>query len=215
MKSVATGTVLALLLLTGCQTVNRHHNPYDPNETAPRVIGASSSPVSDYAKKILSNASQPHTDTAKIRKMELETQKEIEKLKAQKELEIARMKAEAERAKIMTEKELGLKQLQAKLEEIVGDRKMVGWVLFLSALFLFVLLWVVFKLVREYYAHKKRVEEERMRHEKELQEKELQARLAEKMFDALASGNLSETQQNRLLDSLAGANQQLIHKKES
>ncbi len=106
-----------------------------------------------------------------------------------------------------------LKKIQAQLEEILGDRKMVGWVIFLSALFLFLLLWVVVKLFREYQSHRRRLEEERMKHEKELQEKELQTRLAEKMFEALGSGNLTEEQQNRLLESLANPNRQIPLKK--
>jgi hypothetical protein len=47
-----------------------------------------------------------------------------------------------------------------------------------------------------------------------MREKELQARLAEKMFEALGSGNLTEEQQNRLLDSLANPNRQLPMKQE-
>jgi flagellar biosynthesis/type III secretory pathway M-ring protein FliF/YscJ len=123
------------------------------------------------------------------------------------------MQAESEKSKILTEKELTIKKIQAQLEEILGDRKMVGWVIALSALFLFVLLWVVVKLFREYQNHRRRLEEERMKHEKELQEKELQTRLAEKMFEALGSGNLTEEQQNRLLESLANPNRQIPLKK--
>ncbi|WP_457596120.1 hypothetical protein [Hydrogenimonas sp.] len=211
----ATGVALAaLLLLSGCQEGNRKHNPYDEKQTAPHILGQKPATVSTYAQRILENANRPRGEDAKIRRMELEAQREIERLKAEKELEIARLEAEAEKSKLLTEKELTLKKIQAQLEEIVGDRKLVGWVVALSALFLFLLLWVVVKLFREYHNHRRRLEEERMRHEKEMQEKELQARLAEKMFEALGSGHLDKEQQNRLLESLGHATRQLPHAKE-
>ncbi|WP_456450917.1 hypothetical protein [Hydrogenimonas sp.] len=205
---------VAALLLAGCQSGNQRHNPYDEKEQAPRVLGQQKPTVSGYAQRILENSTQPRTPDAKIRKMELKAQQEIERLKAEKELEIARLKAEAEKSKLLTQKELTLKKIQAQLEEIVGDRKLAGWVIALTALFFFLLLWVTVKLFREYQNHRKRLEEEKMRHEKEMQEKELQARLAEKMFEALGSGNLTEEQQNRLLDSLANPNRQLPMKRE-
>ena len=159
-----------------------------------------------YAKTILDHSVQPKTDDLKIKKMELKTEKEIETIRAQKELDIARLKAESEKSKIETEKEITLKQLQA-------DRKMVGWVITLSALFLFLLLWVSIKLFREYQKYRLRLEEEKMRHQKEMQEKELQTRLVEKMFEALESGNLTEEQQNRLLESISNPNRQIPFRK--
>ncbi|WP_201352171.1 hypothetical protein [Hydrogenimonas urashimensis] len=201
-RTVAIGVML-LLFIGGCQ----HSNPRE----APRVMGEQKK--SEYARTILENATQPKTEDLKIKKMELKAREEIEKIRAQKELEIARLKAESEKSKLLTQKELTIKKIQTQLEEILGDRKMVGWVIALSALFLFLLLWVTVKLFREYQNHRKRLEEARMAHEKELKEKEIQARLAEKMFEALGSGNLTEEQQNRLLDSLAGANRQISLKK--
>lgn len=197
--SMYTLGMLFVLVVGGCQQSRQHERP--------RVMGEEKKVT--YAQTILENSTQPRTEELKIRKMELKTQKEIEKMRAEKELEIARMKAESEKSKLLTEKELTLKKIEAQLEEILGDRKMVGWVVALSAIFLFLLLWVVVKLFREYQNHKRRLEEEKMRHEKELREKEIQARLAEKMFEALASGNLTEDQQNRLLESLTQPNRQL------
>jgi len=196
-----------ILLFTGCQ------QSADRQKERPRLLGEEKQTVGTYAQTILENSTQPKTEDAKIRRLELKTREKIERIRAEKELEIARMKAESEKSKILTEKELTIKKIQAQLEEILGDRKMVGWVIFLSALFLFLLLWVVVKLFREYQNHRRRLEEERMKHEKELQEKELQTRLAEKMFEALGSGNLTEEQQNRLLESLANPNRQIPLKK--
>ena len=202
-------SLLTSLTLTGCQQNDRRVDPQHPI-----LIGQKKETVSSYAHNILENSTRPKTEDARIKKMELKTQKEIERIKAEKELEIARLKAEAEKSKALSEKEMTLKKIEAKLEEIVGNRKMVGWVIALSALFFFVLLWVVYKLVREYYLYRRRIEEEKIRHEKEMQEKELQARLAEKMFEALSSGHLNEEQQNRLLESLGHGNRELPFKKE-
>ncbi len=190
--------VVALSLLTaGCQ---QEHKKVSVDR--PILLGQKPQNVSTYAQQIVDNATQPKTVDLKAKKMELEAQKEIARLQAQKELEIAKLQAESEKSKVLTQKELTLKKIQAQLEEIVGDRKMVGWVIALSAIFLFLLLWVVMKLFREYQQHKKRLEEAKMAHEKELKEKEMQARLAEKMFEALGSGHLDKEQQNRLLDAI-------------
>ena len=199
---------LLTFVLTGCQQSSHRESPRKPV-----VYGQKRENLSRYAQTILENSTQPKTPDARIRKMELKAQQEIERIRAEKELEIARLQAEREKAKTESEKETALKQIQAQLEEIVGERKLKGWVVFLSALFLFLLLWVVVKLVREYQRHKAKLEEERRRHEKEMQERELQARLAEKMFDALASGHLDKEQQNRLLDAVAGPDRQIPFKK--
>ena len=203
------GVVAALtLLLTGCQQTNHKEAPRKPV-----VFGQKKENLSTYAQTVLENSTQPKTPDARIRKMELKAQQEIERIRAEKELEIARLQAEREKMRAESEKETALKKIQAQLEEIVGERKLKGWVVFLSALFLFLLLWVVVKLVREYHRHRAKLEEECRRHEKEMQERELQARLAEKMFDALASGHLDKEQQNRLLDAVAGPDRQLPLKK--
>ncbi|WP_353661593.1 hypothetical protein [Hydrogenimonas sp. SS33] len=199
-----------LLGLAGCQQNNRK-----VDEQRPILLGEKKSPVNSYAQTILENSTQPKTVDLKAKKMELKAQQEIERIKAEKELQIARLKAESEKAKVQGELTMTMKKLQARLEEVVGKRKIAGWVIFLSALFLFLLLWVVVKLFRDYHKHKLRLEEERMRHEKELQEKEVQTRLAEKMFDALASGNLTEAQQERLIETVAGSKPLLTMKKDS
>jgi len=206
------GYVLAsvlLLSLGGCQQNNRK-----VEEQRPILLGEKKSPVNRYAQTILENSTQPRTVDLKAKKMELKAQQEIERIRAEKELEIARLKAESEKAKVEGELTITMKKLQARLEEAVGQRKIAGWVIFLSALFLFLLLWVVVKLFREYHKHKLRLEEERMRHEKEMQEKELQTRLAEKMFEALASGNLTEEQQEKLIETVTGSKPLLTMKKD-
>ena len=194
---------LLTLWLAGCQ-----HSQVGEK---PRVMGEKRK--IDYAQTILENSTRQKKADLEEKKMELKARQEIERIRAEKELQIARLKAESEQSKVLTEKELTLKKIQAKIEEIVGDRKIAGWVIALSALFLFLLLFVIVKLFSEYHKHKRRLEDERMRHEKEIEEKKLQARLAEKMFDTLASGNLNEEQQKRLLDTIAGSVPKLTMKK--
>ena len=201
--------VIALtMVLTGCQQGNQEESPRKPV-----LFGQKKDNLSVYAQTVLENSTQPKTPDVRIRKMELKTQQEIERIRAEKELELARLQVEQEKVKTESEKETALKKIQAQLEEIVGERKLKGWIVFLSAIFLFLLLWVVVKLIREYHRHKAKLEEERRRHEKEMQERELQARLAEKMFDALAGGHLDQEQQNRLLDAVAGPDRQIPFKK--
>ncbi len=168
----------------------------------PYLLGEKPQTLSRYAQTVLERSTRPKTSELALKKMELETQRQIERIRAQKELEIARLEAQAKKKRYEAEKELALQKIRAGHEERAADRRIVGWAIALGTLFLLLSLWVVMKLFKEYHAHKRRLEEDRMRHEKELKEKELQTRLVEKMFDALGSGQLDEEQKNRLLERL-------------
>jgi hypothetical protein len=205
MRIVWLPIVLGIFFL-GCQQENTHRRPH--------VLGQEPVTTGEYAQSIVDNAAQPKGEALKMKRLELKTQKEIERIRAEKELQIEKMRIESDRSQRDLEKELTLKKLEAEVEKSKGERTIQGWVVALTALFFFLLLWVGYKLFKEYQAYRLRLEEERIRHEKEMQEKELQSRLAEKMFEALGSGNLNEEQQNRLLDSLGHPGRQLELKRQ-
>jgi hypothetical protein len=86
-------------------------------------------------------------------------------------------------------------------------------------LFAFAALFVGYFIFKRYQAHKKELELERLRfekeaHEKELmiKEKEIQAQMAGKLIDAIASGNLSAEQEEKLLQIASSATKQLENK---
>ncbi|BDY13077.1 hypothetical protein [Hydrogenimonas cancrithermarum] len=188
-----------LFLFSGCQS---------QEQGRPKVLGQENDKLV-YAQRMLNRSTQPKTDELKLKKMELQTRKEIEMLHAEKELEIARLKAQSEGSKFQTEKEIALKKVEMERELFLGDQKIKGWMIVLATLFLFLLVWIAYKLFRDHQRQKLRLFEERLRHEKELQERELQARITEKMIEALGSGNLSEVQQQKLLESFSGSNRNL------
>jgi len=194
---------IILFLFSGCQS---------QEQGRPKILGQENSKLV-YAQRVLNRSTQPKTDELKLKKMELQTQKEIETLHAKKELEMARLKAQNEKSKMQIQKEIALKKIEMEREALFGDQKIKGWMIVLTALFLFSLIWIVYKLFKEYQRQKLRLFEERLRHERELHERELQAHLTEKMIEALGSGNLSEVQQQKLLETFAGSSRQLPMKR--
>ena len=194
---------IILFLFSGCQS---------QEQGRPKILGQENSKLV-YAQRVLDRSTQPKIDELKLKKMELQTQKEIETLHAKKELEMARLKVQSERSKMQIQKEIALKKIETEREALFGDRKIKGWMVVLTALFLFSLIWIAYKLFKEYQRQKLRFFEERLRHERELQERELQAHLTEKMIEAHGSGNLSEVQQQKLLETFAGSSRQLPMKR--
>jgi uncharacterized membrane protein len=201
-------SLLFLMLFGGCQNEER-----GVSQAGRESFIYTQKPLSAYAKTIVENATPPKTIDLKAKKMELAAKEELERIRAEKEIQIARLQAESEKRKLLTQKELTLKKINAEKEKSADDRKMTGWIIFWSLLAFLLLLYIFVKIFREYRQHKFRVHEDRLRHERELKEKEIQTRLAEKMFDTLASGQLNEEHQKRLLDAIAGSIPKVAMKK--
>ena len=171
--------------------------------------------------KVLQGKRDPYVFDKKARlelqkvKIEAETKKKIAEMEYKKAVDTKKIEKEAVEVKATKEVEkekvaVAPKTLEAKVME-----KMALYAL----LFGLAALIVGYLIFKRYQAHKKELELERLRaekeaHEKELmiKEKEIQAQMAGKLIDAIASGNLSKEQEEKLLQ-IASSSTHLLEKK--
>ncbi|BCD59304.1 MULTISPECIES: hypothetical protein [unclassified Nitratiruptor] len=140
-----------------------------------------------------------------IASMEYKKAVDVEKIK-QKTVAIQKEK-EIEKAKVVSAPEAKKAETQSKMV----------WYLFILGIGLLLFLFFAF---RRYQAYKERIELEKLRlqeeiHEKEmmLKQKELQAQVASKLIEAVAKGNLTQEQEEKLLQIANGSANLLENKK--
>lgn len=152
----------------------------------------------------------------RLKKLSLETQKELAILESKKELalikkeqelEKIRMKAEIEKQKIIYEKEKdeALFNQQMQQQQQIYNMELKRYLIITLALFLFISSYFAF-----YYFKKKREDKLRAYNdnlEKYFHHKENEARvkIAEKMLDAISSGTLDKSQENQLISAFSGS----------
>ncbi len=136
---------------------------------------------------------------------EYEYKKAVDVQKIKKEAVEVQSKSEVEKQKVAITP-------QQKMVEVKKKALLYGLLVILAFL---IVAYLVFK---RYQIHKERIEMEKLRlqeslHEKEMQmrEKELQAQVAGKLIDAMASGNLTKEQEEKLL-GIATGNTKLLKK---
>ncbi len=179
----------AVLIFSGCETTQQKS----------RIIDREQHKIS-YAKSILGQKSEP--DPKELKKMELESQKEIAKIQMQKAIEVERVKAEVKKAELQSRKEIALKEAEIKKSRIENEKSSDNWFIILSILFFSIFTILLYRLFREHQRTKLQLHKERMAHEANMKEKELQAQIVQKLIDAAGSGKLTPEQHERLLDSL-------------
>ncbi|BAF69158.1 hypothetical protein [Nitratiruptor sp. SB155-2] len=140
-----------------------------------------------------------------IASMEYKKAVDVEKIK-QKTVAIQKEK-EIEKAKVESAPEAKKAEAQSKMV----------WYLFILGIGLLLFLFFAF---RRYQAYKERIELEKLRlqeeiHEKEmmLKQKELQAQVASKLIEAVAKGDLTKEQEEKLLQIANGSTSLLENKK--
>ncbi len=180
---------MAVLIFSGCETTRQKS----------RIIDREQHKIS-YAKSILGQKSEP--DPKELKKMELESQKEIAELEMQKAIEVERVRAEVKKAELQSRKEIALKEAEIKKSRIENEKSSDNWFIILSIIFFSILTILLYRLFREHQRTKLQLHKERMAHEADMKEKELQAQIVQKLIDAAGSGKLTPEQHERLLDSL-------------
>ena len=180
---------MAVLIFSGCETTRQKS----------RIIDREQHKIS-YAKSILGQKSEP--DPKELKKMELESQKEIAELEMQKAIEVERVRAEVKKAELQSRKEIALKEAEIKKSRIENEKSSDNWFIILSIIFFSILTILLYRLFREHQRTKLQLHKERMAHEANMKEKELQAQIVQKLIDAAGSGKLTPEQHERLLDSL-------------
>ncbi len=180
---------MAVLIFSGCETTRQKS----------RIIDREQHKIS-YAKSILGQKSEP--DPKELKKMELESQKEIAEIEMQKAIEVERVKAEVKKAELQSQKEIALKEAEIKKSRIENEKSSDNWFIILSIIFFSILTILLYRLFREHQRTKLQLHKERMAHEANMKEKELQAQIVQKLIDAAGSGKLTPEQHERLLESL-------------
>jgi len=173
-------SLLSLIFFTAC---------YDSNRQTPYLMHNTPSKKSTIYKNHTSNA-------IKLATIQAQNKKELAEIEHKKALEIENIKKEIEEKKIQVKKELTLKEQEIKKSSITQKSDEIS---LLSKIILFIF---IISLITLIYFLRKRAKDRLKIHEDtlRLKEKELQVKMAEKMLETLASGNLVAEDGKRMLE---------------
>ncbi len=159
-----------------------------------------------------------------MNKAKLEAKKELVIIEKNQELAKIRMKSELAKQKILLEEEKKEALFQQKIQQIdqVNNMELKRYLIIILAVLVLVSSFFIF------YYFKKRREDKLLAYNDNLQkyfhqkENDARIRIAEKLLDTIASGNLDKSQENQLIGALSGNTstndtyqQQLTNDKES
>ena len=136
----------------------------------------------------------------------LESKKELALIEKEKELEKIRTQAEIQKQKIIfeQEKEKALFEQKMQQKEQSNNMELKRYMMLILALLLIISSFFV------YYYFKKRREDKLRAYNDNLQkyfnqkENDARVKIAEKMLDAISSGNLDKSQENQLIGAFSG-----------
>ena len=196
MKNLYTPILLILLtvLFSGCGgDSNRHQAPY--------VMGKK--PVENHGVYRLMQEKKSTDDSAvAVANIEAQSQKEIALINKERDLEIKALEVKTKLTEIETKNALAVKE--HNLTSMVKEEELA---LKNSTLTLISVALVAFFLLAIYIFRKRRedrlkMHEDALQQEVYLKEKELQVKMAEKILETIASGNLSQEREQHLLETL-------------
>jgi len=136
----------------------------------------------------------------------LESKKELALIEKAKELEKIRMQSELEKQKILFEQDKAKALFAQKMQqnEQANNMELKRYMILILALLVIVSSFFV------YYYFKKRREDKLRAYNDNLQkyfnqkENDARVKIAEKMLDAISSGNLDKSQENQLINAFSG-----------
>jgi hypothetical protein len=201
---------LLLLGLLGCQEGSKKTQPY--------IYGANTT------KKIV-----PYNNTLdtkrELAQIEAKSHEEIARINMQKEIEVQRLKNDAvlhktqietngsiQKAHLNKEVALSAQELSKELQE--SQSVMQKWWLLGALVSLIFILFFIYLMKQKRNALQLKLQNEKLEYEKQLKEQEMRMSMATKILDTLASGQISQEHQDRLLDALEQkSDDKLPHKK--
>ena len=193
--------IVVLIFVSGCGNENRQ-NPYMMGEK-PSQKG-----------KVYTVAKKKEESAIQIATIEAETQKEIAKINKERDVEIQKMEQDTKMAELKTQNEMALKEHNLSTFVHESEFAYKNSTLIILAFSIIIFASLTFYAFRKYRKDKLKMHEEQMQSETYLKEKEMQMHMAEKILDTIASGNLSEEKEQKLLDTLdKTTTPTLIHKK--
>jgi len=184
-----------LLLLSGCNNSNNNSRPY--------MAGGQLDPSNRTTTSV-------KVVTAKI---DSTKEQEIAKINMQKEIEIQRLKNEGaiSQAHINKETQIHSATLTKDVELAKNETKKVmqkenskmqtWWLIAIVSLILIVLIFIYLSIQKS-RKDKLVIHHEKLEHELHIKEQEIKLKMAEKVLDALSSGNLSEKNEEMLINSI-------------
>ncbi len=185
-----------LFLLIGCG---------EGNNQRPYIAGQKPRPVAGYNTR---------TDpTVKVAVIEAESRKEVAQIHMQRDLELERIKKASKSEEVTAQKEIAFKKQDTigKQEENFNDR--YNTIVIIGALFLLTAMGLLVYFLLKRREDKLKMHEDNIEKEMILKEKELQVRMATKILDTIASGNLDKEEERRLIETFEKSNKVLPYKK--
>jgi len=194
MKNLYTLSLFILLatLFSGCGGDNNRQSPY--------VMGKK--PVERQGVFTLMQQQKKEDSAISIANIEAQTQKEIAMINKARDLEIKELEVKTKLTEIETKNALAIKEhnlsSMVQTQEFAFKNSTLT-VIAVGLVAFFLLALYVFKKRRE---DRLKMHEDNLQKEVYLREKELQVKMAEKILDTIASGNLSEEREQHLLETL-------------
>ena len=194
MKNLYTLTLFILLatLFTACGGANNRQSPY--------VIGKK--PVERQGVYTLMQEQKKEDSAVLVANIEAQTQKDIALINKERDLEIKELEVKTKLTEIETKNALAIKEhnlsSMVQIQEFAFKNSTLT-VISVGLMAFFLLVLYIFKKRRE---DRLKIHEDNLQKEVYLREKELQVKMAEKILDTIASGNLSEEREQRLLETL-------------
>lgn len=196
MKNLYTPTLLILLtiLFSGCGGDNNRYQ-------APYVMGKKPVENPGVYRLMPENKSKDNSAVA-VASIEAQSQKEVALINKERDLEIKALEVKTKLTEIKSKNDLAVKEhnLTSRIKEQEFAFKNSTLTLISVALVAFLLLTVyIFRKRRE---DRLKMHEDALQKEVYLKEKELQVKMAEKILETIASGNLSQEREQHLLETL-------------
>jgi hypothetical protein len=208
-------TLIPLLILVGflgCQEGSQNSKPYlyGTNTTTKKIVP-------------YNNALDAKRELAQI---EAKSHEEIARINMQKEIEVQRLKNDAElhktqiqtdgtlqKAHIDKDVALSAQELSKALQE--SQSVMQKWWLIGALVGLVFILFFIYLMKQKRNALQLKLQNEKLEYERQLKEQEMRMNMATKILDTLASGQVSQEHQDRLLNALEQkSDDKLPHKKD-
>jgi len=144
-------------------------------------------------------------DSNEIKLKKIESQKELALIAKDKELQKIKLQAQAnqENVRLDKEKELALFEQNLKLQQQENELSKSRYMMFLVAFIIIIISFFIFYYFKKRHENKLKSYEDNLK--KYLQQKENDSRnkIAEKLIDAIATGNLDKSQEATLLTALS------------
>jgi len=198
--------IILLFLFSGCNEGSTNTRPY--------VTGSNAKQSTMPTNVQYGLHGTDRTDAARIK---AESEKEIAQINMEKEILIQELKGATEVEKAVIGKEISLKQVEADKHKAIIKKDIVltqdqtqlqialnkleidKWIVLIVGLLILALIIFLFYNSHRNRKERLKIHEDKLKQELLIQEQQMRVQIAERLIDAMSSGNLSSEQENKLL----------------